>query len=248
MVYKIKFSLSKRNAIKMVHHLFQVRQAQKTHLNFFFPLSVCIICFHQPFFSLSLRLVFVSNNAKKKRRRIKFTKKRQLNFEFEHMKKKRRQSTNTIKPNNNSNAEKKYDEFLYFFPDFCRMFLLFRSSIFNWVAFRVVAFLSSFRRFDKQHLFSFRSFFSLLFCQLAILKTKLPICVRGSYEITLEHWCVINFWLRECDHAEPRINVLIYLAKQIIVLGARNDDDFFWHCFVEFSNLQRNLLFQWWYN
>lgn len=87
MVYKIKFSLSKRNAIKMVHHLFQVRQAQKTHLNFF-SLCRCVICFHQPFFSLSLRLVFVSNNAKKKRRRIKFTKKRQLNFEFEHMKKK----------------------------------------------------------------------------------------------------------------------------------------------------------------
>lgn len=74
--------------------------------------------------------------------------------------------------------------------------------------------------------FHFVRFF-LLFCQLAILKTKLPICVRGSYEITLEHWCVINFWLRECDHAEPRINVLIYFAKQIIVMGAHNDDDFF---------------------
>lgn len=41
----------------------------------FFPLSVCIICFHQPFFFLSLRLVFVLSNSKKRTQKNKVHKK-----------------------------------------------------------------------------------------------------------------------------------------------------------------------------
>lgn len=126
MVYKIKFSLSKRNAIKMVHHLFQVRQAQKTHLNFFSLCRCVLFAFINHFFLFLFSWCSFRTTPKKKRRRKKFTKKRQLNFEFEHMKKKRRQSTNTIKPNNNSNAEKKnMMNFYIFFQIFVVCFCYF---------------------------------------------------------------------------------------------------------------------------
>lgn len=75
MVYKIKFSLSKRNAIKMVHHLFQVRQAQKTHLNFFSLCRCVLFAFINHFFFFLFGWYSFWATPKKERRRIKFTKK-----------------------------------------------------------------------------------------------------------------------------------------------------------------------------
>lgn len=91
------------------------------------------------------------------------------------MKKKGRQSTNTIKPNNNSNAEKKYDEFLYFFQICVVCFCYFVPVFLIESHFVLSLFYLHLGVSINNVCFHFVRFF-LLFCQLAILKTKLPMC------------------------------------------------------------------------